>query len=550
VPRLTELAAYGRLRHHQAEIASLRVDRLFDEDPGRFAALSVRLDDLLFDYSKQRVTRETLPLLVELAREAGVESMRDRMFAGERINVTEDRAVLHVALRNRSDRPMCVDGKDVMPEVLGVLHRVRAFSDAVREGAFRGHRGDRFEDIVNIGIGGSDLGPAMVAEALASYGSRDRRLHYVSNVDGAHLGEVLARLHASKTLFCVVSKTFTTQETMRNASTARAWLLDRLGDAEAVSKHFVAVSTNAEAVRAFGIDTENMFAFWDWVGGRYSLWSAVGLSIACGFGYDRFEELLDGAHSADEHFRTAPLDRNVPVIMALLGVWYANFFGAATHAVIPYSQSLARLPAFLQQLDMESNGKSVDRNGAPIDDYVTGPIVWGEPGTNAQHAFFQLLHQGRHLVPADLIVAVRSRHHGEEHQSMLLANCIAQAEAFMLGKGEARVREELRASGATPERIEALTPHKLFEGNRPTSVFMFDELSPYALGRLLALYEHKVFVQGVLWNVNSFDQWGVELGKQLAGRISRELGNGAVADKHDASTEALIREVLRRRGDA
>jgi glucose-6-phosphate isomerase len=543
---LTELPTHERLVHHQVDLGSRRLRELFADDPGRASRFCVVLGDLRFDYSKHRATGETLSLLCQLAREAGVERWRDAMFAGERINATEGRAVLHVALRNRGDRAQCVDGSDVMPEVRAVLGRMKDFAGQLRSGAWPGRPGERITDVVNLGIGGSDLGPAMAAEALGAYARGGPRLHYVSNVDGAHLGRVLEALRAETTLFCVVSKTFTTLETMQNARSARAWLVERLGE-DAVRNHFVAVSTSLEAVAAFGIDPAHVFGFWDWVGGRYSLWSAVGLSLACGVGFDRFEELLEGAHEADEHFRTAPLEQNIPVLMALLGVWYANYWGAPTHAVLPYAQALARLPAYLQQLDMESNGKRVTRDGRPITAYSTGPVVWGEPGTNGQHAFYQLLHQGTHRVPADVIAFAHGVYADGDHQPMLLANAIAQAEALMVGRTHGEVAQELAAAGLPAEEVERLLPHRVFEGDRPTSFFLMDALTPRALGRLLALYEHKVFVQGVIWDVNSFDQWGVELGKQLAGRILTELRGEAPVAGHDASTTALVEEVRRRR---
>jgi glucose-6-phosphate isomerase len=478
-------------------------------------------------------------LLLALARQTDVEGWRDRMFAGARINVTEDRAVLHVALRNRSNRPIMVDGEDVMPAVNGVLDQMRAFSEQVRGGAWRGHRGDAITDVVNIGIGGSDLGPLMVCEALKPYHRPDLRPHFVSNVDAAHLVHTLAKLEPARTLFIVASKTFTTQETMTNAGSARAWLVEHLGSEAAVARHFVAVSTNAEAVRAFGIDPANMFGFWDWVGGRYSLWSAIGLPIALAVGMARFEELLAGAHAMDEHFRTTPLERNLPVLLGVLGVWYRDFLGAASHAVLPYDQHLHRFPAYLQQGDMESNGKSVRRDGLPVD-YPTGPIIWGEPGTNGQHAFYQLIHQGTELIPADFIAAAESQTPLGDHHEKLLANFFAQTEALMRGKTADEARAELAAEGLTGAALEALLPHKVFEGNRPTNSILYRKLTPTTLGRLIALYEHKIFTQGVIWNINSFDQWGVELGKQLAKAILPELTTPDPVTSHDASTNGLI----------
>jgi glucose-6-phosphate isomerase len=511
---------------------------LFAADTSRAMRFSLRLGDLFFDYSKNRVTDETLRLLLELAEECEVGRWIERMFDGEPINETEGRAVLHTALRNRGQRPVRVDGRDVMPDVRRVLRQMRGFADSVGDGTWLGHTGKRITDVVNIGIGGSDLGPVMVTEALRPYWRPGLAAHFVSNVDGTHLSEVLNRLDPETTLFIVASKTFTTQETLTNARSARAWLIERLGGHGAVARHFVALSTNAEAVAEFGIDPANMFEFWDWVGGRYSLWSAIGLSIATVIGMDRFEDLLAGAYEADEHFRTAPPSENIPMLMALLGIWYHNFFGAASHAVLPYDQYLHRFAAYLQQADMESNGKRASRDGAVITEYSTGPIVWGEPGTNGQHAFYQLLHQGTHLVPCDFIVPVRSHNPMGEHHAILVANCIAQAEALMRGKTSEEARAELEASGLPEARVAALVPHKTFPGNRPSNTFMMEQITPHALGRLIALYEHKIFVQGVIWNIYSFDQWGVELGKQLAKVILPEL-SGAEGH-HDGSTEQLI----------
>ncbi|MBT8453241.1 MAG: glucose-6-phosphate isomerase [Deltaproteobacteria bacterium] len=531
-------SAWMALRTHHEEIADLQMRQLFGDDSERASRFSLILGDLLFDYSKNRVTDQTMTLLTELFEQCGVRDWIARMFAGEAINETEGRAVLHTALRNRGERPVLVEGSDVMPDVRRVLSQMRRFADSVREGAWLGHTGRAITDVVNIGIGGSDLGPVMVTEALRPYWKQGLRAHFVSNVDSSHLSEVLRRVQPDTTLFIVASKTFTTQETLTNARSARRWLVDRLGTEDAVAKHFVALSTNREAVVKFGIDPENMFEFWDWVGGRYSLWSAIGLSIATVVGMDNFEELLAGAYEVDEHFRTAPLRENIPVVMAMLGVWYHNFFGAPSHAVLPYDQYLHRFPAYLQQADMESNGKSASRDGAIIDGYTTGPIVWGEPGTNGQHAFFQLLHQGTHLVPCDFIVAAQSQNPIGEHQDILVANCIAQAEAMMRGKTSGEARAELEASGASAERVAELVPHKSFAGNRPSNTFMLERLTPRALGRLIALYEHKIFVQGVIWNIYSFDQFGVELGKQLAKVILPELG-GADGE-HDGSTNQLI----------
>jgi glucose-6-phosphate isomerase len=545
---ITETEIWKKLEQHQREIAPLHMRELFARDNARFDRFSLRLGDLLLDYSKNRVTDETMKLLRELARRADVEGMRARMFAGDPINLTEGRAVLHVALRNRSNRPIFVDGKDVMPEVNGALAHMKSFSEAVRSGAWTGYTGKPIRAIVNIGIGGSDLGPVMVTEALKPYAKADLALHFVSNVDGTHIAETLKRVDPETTLFLVASKTFTTQETMTNAHTARRWFLERakVDGEKHVAKHFVALSTNAKAVSAFGIDTANMFVFWDWVGGRYSLWSSIGLSIALCIGFDRFEELLTGAFEMDEHFRTAPLEQSLPVTLALLGVWYNNFFGAASQAILPYDQYLHRFPAYFQQGDMESNGKGVTRDGQRVD-YQTGPIIWGEPGTNGQHAFYQLIHQGTKLVPCDFLASVETQNPLPPHHELLLANYFAQTEALMRGLDEPEARKELTAQGLSGERLEALLPHKIFPGNRPTNSLLYQKLDPRTLGRLIALYEHKIFVQGVIWNVNSYDQWGVELGKKLAGAIAPELSTPGDVTTHDSSTRGLINEYKRRK---
>ncbi len=549
MPNLISKPAWQTLVTHAQEMRNVHLRDLFAEEPDRFSTFSLQDDDLLLDFSKNRVTRKTLDLLLNLAREADLEGWRDRMLQGRPINVTENRAVLHVALRNRSNRSILVDGEDVMPAVNAVLARMRDFSDQVRSGAWKGHGGAAITDIVNIGIGGSDLGPVMVCEALKPYQRADLRPHFVSNVDGAHLLDVLAGLDPARTLFVVASKTFTTQETMTNAASARAWLVERLGDETAVARHFVAASTNADAVAAFGIDIANMFEFWDWVGGRYSLWSAIGLPIALAIGMDEFENLLAGGHQMDEHFRTAPLDRNMPVILAVLGVWYRNFLGASSHAVLPYDQHLHRLPAYLQQCDMESNGKSVRRDGQRVD-YATGPIIWGEPGTNGQHAFYQLIHQGTELIPADFLAAAVSQTPLGDHHQKLLANFLAQTEALAFGKTEAEARRDLEDQGLAGHALEALLPHKLFEGNRPTNAILYPRLTPRLLGRLIALYEHKIFCQGIIWGINSFDQWGVELGKQLAKAILPELDGDVQITSHDSSTNGLINRIKRlRHGD-
>ncbi len=537
---LTESPAWQALLRHQQTMRDVHMRDLFAQDPKRFERFSLRVGDLLVDYSKNRVTDETMKLLFALAEQAQVAGWRDKMFAGEKINVTEGRSVLHVALRNRTNRPILVDGKDVMPEVNEVLAKMRAFTDDVRSGAWKGFTGKRITDIVNIGIGGSDLGPVMATEALKPYWQKGLSVHFVSNVDGTHVVEATRHLDPATTLFIVASKTFTTQETLMNARTARAWLLAGLKDEAAVPRHFVAVSTAAAEVSTFGIDTKNMFGFWDWVGGRYSLWSAIGLSIACVIGMDHFEEMLAGASEMDEHFRTTPLEKNLPVILGLLGVWYSNFFGAQTHAILPYDQYMHRFAAYLQQADMESNGKSVDRQGHKITDYTTGAIVWGEPGTNGQHAFYQLIHQGTRVVPADFLAPLESQNPSGDHHVVLLANFFAQTEALMRGKTEDEAKAELVAAKTPAALVEELKVHKSFSGNRPSNSFMFEKLTPHRLGTLVALYEQKIFTQGIVWNINSFDQWGVELGKQLAKKIEPELKAPGEISSHDASTNGLI----------
>ncbi len=537
--KLTDSPAWKALLDHHACIRDLHMRTLFAGNPGRFGMYSLEACGIFLDYSKNRITAETMPLLTALARQAGLEEWRGRMFAGERINSTEHRAVLHVALRNRANRPIIVDGADVMPKVNAVLGHMREFSDAVRSGAWKGFDGRSITDVVNIGIGGSDLGPVMVTEALKPFAQPGLGVHFVSNVDGTHIAETLKPLDPARTLFIVASKTFTTQETVANAGTARQWFLDRVHDEAAIARHFVALSTNAPEVAKFGIDTRNMFEFWDWVGGRYSLWSAIGLSIAVAVGMDRFEELLEGAFAMDEHFRTAPLERNMPVILALLGVWYNNFFGAETSAILPYDQYLHRFPAYFQQGDMESNGKSVDRAGLGVD-YTTGPVIWGEPGTNGQHAFYQLIHQGTKLIPADFIAPAESHNPLPGHHALLLSNFFAQTEALMKGKTEDEARSELEQAGLSGRELTDLVPHKVFAGNRPTNSLMVRKVTPHSLGALIALYEHKIFTQGIIWNINSFDQWGVELGKQLARKILPELASPDPAASHDASTNGMI----------
>jgi glucose-6-phosphate isomerase len=536
---LTHSPSWTALERHHQEIATIHMRDLFSQDSRRFEKFSVRWNDILLDYSKNRITEKTMSLLFDLVREADTRRWIEKMFQGEKINVTEGRAVLHVALRNRSNTPIIVDGEDVMPAVNGVLKQMRSFTESVRSGAWKGYTGKAMTDIVNIGIGGSDLGPVMVTEALRPYGHPRLNVHFVSNIDGTHIAETLKRLTPETALFIISSKTFTTQETITNAQSAKRWFLDRAKDDSAVAKHFVAVSTNAEAVSGFGIDTKNMFEFWDWVGGRYSLWSAIGLSIALYIGMENFEDLLAGAHEMDRHFRTTPPEKNIPVILALLGIWYNNFFGAESHAIIPYDQYMHRFPAYFQQGDMESNGKRVTRDGRVVN-YSTGPVIWGEPGTNGQHAFFQLLHQGTKLIPADFLAPMQTHNPIGEHHSILLSNFFAQTEALMRGKTEPEARKELEASGMRGETLETLLPHKVFPGNRPTNSIVFKKVTPRTLGSLIAMYEHKIFVQGLIWDVNSFDQWGVELGKQLAKTILPELQTSESVKDHDSSTNGLI----------
>jgi glucose-6-phosphate isomerase len=536
------------LKTHRKAWNGRHLRDLFAADKRRFERFSITLDDMLFDYSKNLIDADTMKLLVRLARDNGVEMMREAMFAGDRVNLTEDRAVLHTALRNQSDRPVLVDGRDVMPDVRAVLKRMRAFVNKVRSGKWLGYTGQRISDIVNIGIGGSDLGPAMVCQALAPYARKGLNAHFVCNVDPTHLAEVLKRVNPETTLFIVASKTFTTQETLANAHAARAWFLKSAKKQEAVAKHFVAVSTNAAEVAKFGIDTANMFGFWDWVGGRYSLWSAIGLPIALYLGMDAFEELLAGGFDMDEHFRAAPLDKNMPVVMALVGLWYNNYWDAQSYAVLPYDQYLARFPAYLQQLDMESNGKSVTRDGKAVK-LSTGPVLFGEPGTNGQHAFYQLIHQGTKLIPCDFIAAAEPHNPVADQHDILLSNFLAQTEALMKGKSAAEARAELAAAGLGKDEIAELLPHKVFPGDRPTNSILYRKLTPRALGRLIALYEHKVFVQGVIWNVNSYDQWGVELGKQLAKAILPEIKAEGAVKSHDASTNGLINRIKQLRSN-
>jgi len=542
--------AWTALAGHHHEIAHLEMRELFRSDSRRFEDFSVELGPMLFDFSKNRITRETVKLLCDLASAAGVDDAARAMFSGRAINWTEDRAVLHAALRNRSNTPIEVDGTDVMPAINLVLEKMRVFSDDIRSGHWVGATGKPIRTVVNIGIGGSDLGPVMMTEALGAY--RDGPdVRFVSNIDASDFVETTRGLDPAETLFVVASKTFTTQETMTNAHTARRWLVGALHD-EAVAKHFVALSTNHDAVTAFGIDPENIFEFWDWVGGRYSSWSAIGLTIAIAVGFERFVEVLEGAHTMDRHFAEAPINENIPALMALLGVWYANFFGAATHAVLPYDQYLHRFPAYLQQGDMESNGKSVDREGHRVG-YTTGPVIWGEPGTNGQHAFFQLIHQGTQMIPCDFIGAINPAHPEGDHHAKLMANFFAQTEALMQGRTESEVRAELEAQGLDAETIDVLAPHKVFPGNRPSNTILLDRLTPFSLGMLVAAYEHKIFVQGVIWRINSFDQWGVELGKVLAKAILAEEealleGDDVDLSHHDGSTAGLLRRFAAKQG--
>lgn len=541
--QLTHSPAWLALQQHRSAMEAYSLRQAFAADSQRFARFSARYDDLLLDYSKNLINEETMRLLMALARQVRVEDWRERMFSGDKINFTENRAVLHTALRAATDpahAPVCVDGADVLPGIRHVMEKMRLFSNSVRNGVWRGYSGKPITDVVNIGIGGSYLGPLMVCQALQPYATPALRAHFVSNVDGADLATKLAQLDPATTLFIVASKTFTTQETLMNARSARDWLLRHAGgDAAVVAKHFVALSTNAQAVAAFGIDPANMFEFSDWVGGRYSLWSAIGLPIALYVGMERFEELLRGGYDMDCHFRSAPLEKNLPVILALLGVWYRNFWGAATIALLPYDQLLESFTAYFQQADMESNGKRVDREGKTVD-YATGPVLWGGTGTNGQHAYYQLIHQGSQMIPADFLAPAVSHYPLGGHHAALLSNYFAQTEALMRGKTEQEARAELQAGGMSAAQIEMLAPHKVFEGNKPTNSLLFRQLTPRTLGRLIALYEHKIFVQGVIWNVNSYDQWGVELGKQLAGAILPELADDADVTGHDASTNGLI----------
>ena len=538
-----DLPAWKALASHVPSIPAMR--ELFAKDPTRASTLSHRWNDLFLDYSKNRVTPETLKLLRQLLQEAKVEELRDRMFRGDKINCTENRSVLHIALRRPANQPLLVDGQDVMPEVEATRQHMKVFSEQVRSGSWKGYKGQPISDIVNIGIGGSDLGPVMVTEALKPFARRDLKMHFVSNIDSTQLVEVLRICQPSTTLFLVASKTFTTQETLTNAHSARSWFLKEASDEKHIAKHFVALSTNEAAVKKFGIDPANMFPFWDWVGGRYSLWSAIGLTIALSIGYDRFAELLEGAHAMDEHFLKTPVEQNLPMTLALLGIWYNNFHDAQTHAILPYDQYLHRFPAYFQQGDMESNGKGVDRDGQPVT-WSTGPVIWGEPGTNGQHAFYQLIHQGTKLIPCDFLASVETFNPMGAHHDILLANFFAQTEALMKGKTEAEARTELTQEGLKGEALEKLIPHKVFPGNRPTNSILVQRFDPKTLGSLIALYEHKIFVQGAIWNINSYDQMGVELGKELAKKIEPELSSPGAISTHDSSTNQLINEYKKR----
>ncbi|MER3497697.1 MAG: glucose-6-phosphate isomerase [Chitinophagaceae bacterium] len=531
--------AWKELEQHFTEMRSQHMRQLFEEDANRFQKFSVAQPDLLFDYSKNIITQKTIDLLLKLAEECRLKEGIEAMFSGDKINETENRSVLHTALRNFSKQPVFSDGKDVMPQIKKVLRQMKSFCDRVHNGDWRGYTGKRIKYIVNIGIGGSDLGPYMVTEALRPYWVEDIQTYFVSNVDGSHIAEVLKKIKPERTLFLVASKTFTTQETMTNAHTARQWFLKKAKNEKEIARHFVALSTNQAEVVKFGIDKNNMFQFWDWVGGRYSLWSAIGLSIALTIGYKNFEVLLKGAHQADNHFRQEPFEKNIPVLMALIGIWYRNFFGSQTEAILPYDQYMHRFAAYFQQGNMESNGKSADRNGEAVE-YNTGPVIWGEPGTNGQHAFYQLIHQGTVLIPCDFIAPAQTHNPIGEHHSILLSNFFAQTQALMNGKTDAEVQAELEKTGLTNEEIARLLPYRIFTGNRPTNSILVKKITPQMLGRLIAFYEHKIFVQGVIWNIFSFDQWGVELGKQLANRILPELKTTEPVSGHDSSTNGLM----------
>ncbi len=539
--------SWRKLQVHYEKMKGARISDMFVQNPRRFEEFSLKFEDMIVDYSKNIASSETIGLLLELAEETGLSGAIEKYFSGDRINQTENRSVLHTALRNFSNKPVIVDGKDVMTEVRAVLEKIKKFSLDIGSGAWKGYTGKPVTDIVNIGIGGSDLGSVMVTEALKPYARPGIKAHFVSNIDGTHISETLKKCDPESTLFMIASKTFTTQETMTNAHTARRWFLEKAHDEKAIKKHFVAISTNEKEVVKFGIDPANMFVFWDWVGGRYSLWSAIGLSIACTIGYENYALLLEGAYAMDNHFRTAPFKNNIPVILALLGVWYNNFFGAQTHAILPYDQYMHRFAAYFQQGDMESNGKSVDRDGNPVS-YQTGPIIWGEPGTNGQHAFYQLIHQGTKIIPCDFIAPAKTHNLIGDHHVKLLSNFFAQTEALMNGKNYKTVEAELKKTGKTDEEIKKIAPFKVFEGNRPTNSILVKMITPRILGSLIAIYEHKIFTQGVIWNIFSFDQWGVELGKQLANTILPELEDGRIVSSHDPSTNGLINIYKEMRG--
>lgn len=539
---LINTPAWLALLDHIKQVKDIHMVDLFDQDPDRFSKYSLKYKDILLDYSKNRITDDTMKLLFDLARQAKVEDWRDKMFAGEKINNTEARAVLHTALRNRSDKPIMVDGENIMPEINAELEKMRVFSEKVRSGQWKGCTGLSIENVVNIGIGGSDLGPNMVSRALTPYAEDSKlRVHFVSNVDCSHIQQMLQYLNPETTMFVVASKTFTTQETLTNANTAKQWFLDKTGHVEQndVAKHFVAVSTNEEEVFEFGIDLDNMFRFWDWVGGRYSLWSAVGLSSILYVGMDNFIEMLEGAHEMDEHFQNAPLEENLPVILAMLGVWYGNFFNAESSAILPYDHNLRMLPAYLEQADMESNGKSVDREGRQTT-YSTGKIIWGAEGINGQHAFYQLLHQGTRLIPTDFIASIQSHKCINDHCNILASNFLAQTEALMRGRTMEETRDQLEEAHIELDKIEEHLPHMIFEGNQPSNSIVIKKLTPRTLGSLIAMYEHKIFVQGIIWNLNSYDQWGVELGKKLTKNILEEIDTGTNIYEHDSSTQGLM----------
>jgi glucose-6-phosphate isomerase len=535
----TQTGSWKELQQHFSEMKNVSMRQLFKDDPARSDKFSVRLPDLLFDYSKNIISEKTISLLINLANECRLNEAIDAMFNGDKINETENRSVLHIALRNFSKQPVFSGGKDVMPLVKKSQRQIKTFCEKLHSGDWRGYSGKRIKYIVNIGIGGSDLGPQMVTEALKPYWIEDIQTYFVSNVDGTHIAETLKKVKPERTIFLIASKTFTTQETMTNAHTAREWFLKKAKDEKHIAKHFVALSTNEAEVVKFGIDKNNMFEFWDWVGGRYSLWSAIGLSIALTIGYKNFEQLLKGAYETDNHFRSTSFEKNIPVLLALVGIWYRNFFGSQTEAILPYDQYMYRFAAYFQQGNMESNGKSVDRNGEPVE-YNTGPVIWGEPGTNGQHAFYQLIHQGTVLIPCDFIAPAQSHNPIGDHHAKLLSNFFAQTEALMNGKTDEEVEQEMEKAGIQQEEMARIVPFKIFSGNRPTNSFLIKKITPLTLGRLIALYEHKIFVQGVIWNIFSFDQWGVELGKQLANKILPELENNDKINSHDSSTNALI----------